>query len=115
MRLAAFMGVAGLMHFVRPEFYDRLIPSWLGRPRAWTYGSGIAELTAAALLVPERTRRLGARWTVAVLIGVFPGNVKTALDGGLDDAPGVLGSPVAAWARLPLQVPLVRWAWRHTG
>jgi uncharacterized membrane protein len=114
MRLAAFMGTAGVMHFVRPHFYDPLIPGWLGRPRAWTYGSGVAELAAAALLMPERTRRLGAWWTVAVLIGVFPGNLKPALEGGVESAPGVLGTPVAAWLRLPLQVPLVRWAWRHT-
>ena len=114
MLLAAFMGVAGTMHFVVPRFYDRLIPEPLGNPRAWTYGSGAAELATAGLLASERTRRLGAWSAVACMVGVFPGNVKMALDGGLDGASGLAGNPVAAWLRLPLQVPLVRWAWRHT-
>jgi len=113
-RLAAFLGVAGTMHFVVPTFYDRLIPEPLGNPRAWTYGSGVAELATAGLLVSERTRRLGAWSAVACFIGVFPGNVKMALDGGLEGASGLAGNPVAAWLRLPLQIPMVRWAWRHT-
>jgi len=111
--LAAFMAVAGTMHFLRPHFYDPLIPERLGPPRPWVYGSGVAELAAAALLVPDRTRRAGAWATAAVLVGVFPGNVKTALDGGLQSAPGFFGTPAAAWLRLPLQIPLVRWALRH--
>jgi uncharacterized membrane protein len=73
LRLAAFMAVAGTMHFVVPTFYDRLIPEPLGNPRAWTYGSGVAELAAAGLLASERTRRLGAWSAVACFVGVFPG------------------------------------------
>src|SRR5947207_5436952 len=97
LRLAAFMAVAGAMHFLRPRFYDPLIPERLGSPRPWVYGSGAAELAAAALLVPDRSRRAGAWATAAVLVGVFPGNVKTALDGGLASAPGLLGTRAAAW------------------
>jgi uncharacterized membrane protein len=102
------------MHFVVPKFYDRLIPEPLGNARAWTYGSGVAELAAAGLLVPERTRRLGGWAALLVILGVFPGNIKMALDGGLQDATGLAANPVAAWLRLPLQLPMIRWAWRHT-
>jgi uncharacterized membrane protein len=67
---------------------------------------------------PERRRsrlRLAAFMGVAgTIVGVFPGNVKVALHGGLEGARGLAGNPIAAWARLPLQLPLVTWAWRHT-
>ena len=58
------------------------------------------------------TRRAGALGTIAVLLAVFPANVEVALDGGIPGRPVPLGSPVVAWARLPLQVPKVIWAWR---
>ena len=106
------MLVAGAAHFVVPSAYDRLIPRFLGPPRPWIYGSGLAQIVGGALLAARRTRRAGALWTAAVLVLIFPGNVKMALDGGIPGASGPLTGPVAAWARLPLQVPLVWWAWR---
>ena len=55
---------------------------------------------------------MGAWLSMALLIVVFPANVKMALDGGIEGHGFPLGSPVVAWLRLPLQVPLVMWAWR---
>ena len=110
--LAVFMLVAGLAHFAFPKAYQRIVPELLGDPALWVQASGVAEVLCAALLVDRRTRRAGALATVAVLVAVFPANVKMAIDGGIPGRPFPLGSPVVAWARLPLQVPLVIWAWR---
>lgn len=108
--LAALLGAAGAAHFVVPDGYAAIVPRALPAPRLWVYGSGVAELGCAALLVAPRTRRLGG-WAAAVLlVAVFPANVQMALDGGVPGASGLLGSPVAVWLRLPLQVPLVWWA-----
>lgn len=112
--LAAVMVGAGVLHFVVPKAYGRLIPPFLGSARPWVLGSGIVEIAAGALLALPRTRRIGAWATVATFVGVFPGNVYMALEGGLDDVDGFLGSATAAWLRLPLQVPLVLWALAHT-
>jgi uncharacterized membrane protein len=94
---------AGVLHFVRPEFYDALIPPFLPNPRAWTYASGVLELACAAAVAAPRTRRAGGYATAALLVAVFPANVYSALEPG--DLPRW-----AALARLPLQVPLVLWA-----
>jgi uncharacterized membrane protein len=109
--LAGLLFVTGTTHMLRPSFFDPIVPRLLpGAARAWTYGSGMAELgVAAALLVPALHRR--AALAAAVLfVAVFPGNVQMALDGGYPGASGLLGSPLLAWARLPLQVPLVWWS-----
>ena len=106
--LAALVGASGVLHFVSPESYERLIPPLLGSPRGWVYGSGVVELACAAAVVAPRTRARAALATAALLVAVFPGNVYLALEPG--DVPRWL-----AVARLPLQVPLVLWAlqvWR---
>jgi uncharacterized membrane protein len=105
--LAATLAGVGATHFRRPAFYDQMIPEQLPGPaRAWTYGSGVAELVLAAAVVNPRTRRKGALATAAFLVGVFPGNLQMARD-----AQGAKAQAVT-YARLPMQLPLVRWAWR---
>lgn len=100
--LAGLLGGAGVLHFVRPEFFDSLVPPFLGSARAWTYGSGGAELAVAAAIALPRTRRLGGLAAAALFVAVFPGNVYMAFEPG--DVPRW-----AAIVRLPLQVPLVLW------
>src|SRR5262249_28685228 len=96
----------GTLHFLTPRFFDALIPGPLGKPRAWTYGSGVAELTAGALVLNPRTARAGGWMTFAVILGVWPGNWEMAFDAG---APHDAAS-WAAWLRLPLQIPMLLWA-----
>lgn len=98
------MLAAGISHFVVPSFFDRIVPSALGRPRAWTYASGTLELVCASLLTLPRTRRFGAWCTVVLLILVFPANIQQWLD----------ARSVPSLLRLPLQLPLVAWAYSHT-
>jgi uncharacterized membrane protein len=106
--LAAFMIGAGIMHFVVPRFYEPLIPDELGSARAWVYGSGVAELVAGGLVLNRRTTRLGALLTLVVLVGVYPGNIKMAVDAGVPHDATSWG----AWIRLPFQLPMWWWAWR---
>lgn len=108
--LAAFMAGAGVLHFAIPEFYERIVPKWLGHDRAVVQWSGAAELLCGALLALPRTKRVGAWLTVLTIMGVYPANVQMAIDAGIPrDAEGWV-----AWLRLPLQVPMIRWAWKHT-
>lgn len=110
--LATVMVGAGVLHFTAPRAYEPLIPPALGTPRAWVYGSGVAEAVAGVLLALPRTRRVGAWAVAAVLVGVLPGNVQMALEP--HPAGGLAANPVLAWLRVPLQVPLVLWALSYT-
>lgn len=111
--LAAFIGGAGVMHFVRPGFFDAIVPEWMpGAARTVTYVSGAVELTGALLVANRRTRRIGGWFCFLTFLGVYPANIQSALDGGIADAPPPLDSAAAAWLRLPLQLPLLWWAQR---
>ncbi len=113
--LAALMGGSGVLHFTATAAYARIVPHALPRADAWVQASGAAELAIAALLLHPRTRRRGGMATVALLLVVFPANIQMAIDGGISGAGFPMGSALVAWARLPLQVPLILWAWAVAG
>jgi uncharacterized membrane protein len=113
--LAGFLLVAGLAHFVVPRSYQRIVPRVFGDPAFWVRWSGVAEIGCAALVAYPRSRRVGGWMALVLFVAVFPANVQMALDGGIAGAGFPLGSSAVAWARLPLQVPLVVWARRVAG
>jgi uncharacterized membrane protein len=109
--LALLLGNSGTLHFLVPKPFDRLVPRQLpGSRRLWTHASGVAELGTALLIAVPRTRRLGGLLAALLFVAVFPGNVKMALDYQRKGRP--LPHRAVAFARLPLQWPLVVWALR---
>jgi uncharacterized membrane protein len=106
--LAAFYMLAGAMHFFRPEPYAAIVPRPLPAKRALVYASGAAELAGGVGVLHPRTRRAAGWWLIATLIAIFPANVQMALDAGRYRG---IPEPLL-WLRLPLQAPLILWAWR---
>jgi len=100
-----------MMHFARPSFFDAIVPSWMpGSPRTTTYVSGVVEMGAAAMVAVPTTRRIGGWFAAATFVGVFPANVWAALQGGMQGLDAPFDSAAVAWARLPLQIPMIWWA-----
>lgn len=111
---AAFL-VSGVIHLVRPRVFEPAVPRALPRPRDLVLASGVAELACAAGLVVPATRRVAGPASAGLLAAVFPANVQMAVDGvaGLARHRTRTAAVRAAvtLARLPLQWPLIRWAW----
>ena len=107
--LGVFVGVAGVMHFLMPGFFDAIVPPWLPPgQRFWTLTSGLAELVVATLLLRPRWRRVGGLAAIALFIAVYPANLYMAWD--WRDRP--LGEQLIAYGRLPLQLVLIWLAWQ---
>ncbi|MBT2404225.1 MULTISPECIES: hypothetical protein [unclassified Streptomyces] len=105
--LAGLLAGAAVAHAVAPKQFDAIVPRSLpGSPRQWTYASGAAELALAVGVAHPRTRRVAALATAAFFVGVFPANVKMAVD-ARRGSPAVQAVTIG---RLPLQIPLVMWA-----
>ena len=105
--LTALLATAGGVHLVRPQVFDAALPGWLpGRKRDWAVWSGVAELGCAALLAFPGTRRAGGYAAAALFVVVFPGNLYMAQQAHSPRERAI------TLGRLPLQVPLVGWAWR---
>lgn len=105
---AAFYILAGILHFVKPEFYMKIMPPVI--PLSWhlslVYISGLAEIILGVGLLFTKTRKIAAYGIVALLIAVFPANIYMAFNYALLKEMGL--SPLfAIYVRLPLQFVLI--------
>ncbi len=100
---------SGVVHLIRPETFEPIMPDLVPAHREVIYASGIAELVCAAGLLHPRTRRLAGWAGVGVLLAVYPANFKMAGDALQTEDKKF---KAAALARLPLQLPLIRAALR---
>ena len=101
---------AGANHFLAPRMYMKIMPDWVPAALLMVKVSGILEIGFALMLLPEKTRHLGAWLLIALLVAVFPANVQMAINFSRKDNPYLW----LAYARLPLQLVLVWWAWVYT-
>ena len=117
MGLAALFATSGVLHLVKPQIFETIVPRQLPERRGLVYASGIAELACAAGLVHPRTRKAAGWASAALLVGIFPANVQMAVAEckRANRGTGSRGRQVATLARLPLQIPLICTALKATG
>ena len=114
--LAAFFTFTGTMHFLRPRFFEAIVPPAIAaRKREIVAVSGAAEIAGATLVLPRSSRPLGRWWLLALLVAVFPANVHMAVNPEQIEGLDLRRVPRwALWARLPLQPLAMLWVWRAT-
>lgn len=111
--LAIFMVGIGVLHFVRPKPFVRIIPKFLPAPLGLVYISGFFEIVGGVgLLIPE-TRALAAWGLIALYFAVFPANIYMVTHNiSLDPK-----KPIPRWVlwlRLPFQLVFIAWAYWFT-
>jgi uncharacterized membrane protein len=108
--IALIFCAAGIMHFVAPAAYIRIVPRWLPAPALLVLVSGVAEIAGGlGVLVP--LVRTAAGWgLIALLVAVFPANVRM-LQAAHDAGASALWQTLLV-LRLPLQPLLIYWVWR---
>lgn len=99
----------GVLHFVRPEPFERIVPKPLPYKRELVYASGAAELACAAGLGSTRTRRAAGWVSAGLLVAVFPANVAMCTS-ALRSEKAPRWYKAGTVARLPLQLPMIKTA-----
>ncbi len=107
---AALFFIAGVLHFVMPGFFDRIVSPWVPNARLATYISGAFEIAGAIGLLIPATRVAAAWGLIALLAAVLPANVHMLNQARAVDASA--GYIAGLWIRLPLQPLLMWWVWR---
>jgi uncharacterized membrane protein len=106
--LAAMFLFTGVAHFTKPKYsMAAMVPKAFPNPMAMVYFTGVCELAGAAGVLLPQTRNLAGWCLIALLIAMFPANVKAAREHLL-----VAGRPATSlWLRLPMQLVFIALAW----
>ncbi len=101
--------LAGINHFVHPDFYMKMLVGFLPYPSALNMISGAIEIILGIGVMLPKTRNVSAWGIILLLIAVFPANINMAIhanEWGL--------SVIGLYARLPIQFLLIWWAFVYT-
>ena len=101
---------AGVLHFVHPEGFVRIVPHFLPAPRALVFVSGACEVLLGLGILLPRSRAAAGAGLIALLVAVFPANIQMLLDARAAGA--AEWWQLALWLRLPLQGLLALWIFR---
>ena len=107
--LALLLVVAGTLHFLRSDFFLKIMPPYMPWPVELVYLSGASELLLGLLLLVPRYSRWAAWGIIALLIAVFPANLYLYQHQEI-----MPGPPLLHLLRLPLQAAFILWAFWHT-
>jgi uncharacterized membrane protein len=107
--LSVAMIAVGVTHFVNPEPFERIVPTWLPWPHSLVLVSGFFEVLGGIGVLVPTTRRSAAWGLVALYVAVFPANVNMALN-HIQLSPTDTLPVWAMWARLPFQALFIAWA-----
>ena len=113
MMLAAAMVGVGVLHFVNPEPFMRIVPPAFGDARLLVYVSGVFEVLGGLGLLLPQTRRAAAWGLILLYVAVFPANIYMAMEGIQIDPENPIPA-WGAWLRLPFQALFIAWAYLFT-
>ena len=101
---------AGTLHFLLMRTYTGIMPDYLPAHRELVLISGAAEIAGGLGILIPQARRPAAWGLILLLIAVMPANIWMA------QHPERYSSvPLwVIWLRLPLQLPLIWWAYLYT-
>ncbi|MCD2259993.1 DoxX family protein [Psychroserpens luteolus] len=105
--MAGMYGIAGLMHFVKPKLYMRIMPRYLPNHKQLVYASGLAEIALGIGLCIPALKAIAIYGIIAMLVVFLLVHVYM-----LSSDKAAAGFP--KWIlvlRLPLQFGLMYWAW----
>jgi len=76
--LAFFLILAGILHFVKPYFFMKIMPEYIPFHLKMVYISGLVEILCGILLLFPETQKFGAYLCILLFIAVFPANIEMA-------------------------------------
>jgi len=108
--LAVLFVLTGSLHFVLPESFSSIVPSYLPAPTLLVYLTGILLIIFGFMLFFRRLNTISRWGLILILIAVFPANIEMAIHPELYS----FVSPFLLWFRLLLQGAFIYWVYSVT-
>jgi uncharacterized membrane protein len=104
--LGLFFIVAGINHFIQPDFYFPLIPDYLPWPKFINLASGILEVFLGLGILLPSSRKVSAAGILVLMVLFIPSHVYFIQIGSCVED-GLCVPEWMAWVRLVLIQPLL--------
>jgi uncharacterized membrane protein len=103
-----FIG-SGVMHFILPDTYVKVMPDFIPYPLACVLISGVLELAGGVGLLMPKWRNRASWLIVALLLSFLAVHIPHIMNGGrvMD---GITLPLAAVWGRLAFQAVFIVWA-----
>lgn len=100
--------VAGLYHFVNPEFYVKIMPRYIPYHLFFVYTTGIIEIVLGILILIKKYQKKAAWLIVFMLIAFLPVHIQMLQDAWIS----LNIKFIVVALRLPLQFVLILWTFK---
>lgn len=101
--------LAGILHFLKPEFFEKIMPNYLPWHKPLVLISGFFEIAGGVGLMISSVQTYAAWGLILLLLTVFPANIEM-----FSKAWRKHGFTFYTWLlllRLPLQFVLIAWVY----
>ncbi|MAO66552.1 MAG: hypothetical protein CL666_16295 [Balneola sp.] len=101
--------LAGVLHFLKPQFFMRIMPGYLPWHKPLVLISGFFEIAGGVGIMIPSFQAIAAWGLILLLLAVFPANIEMLRKYYRKD-----GLTLFTWgliARLPLQFALIGWVY----
>jgi uncharacterized membrane protein len=101
--------IAGMTHFSKSHWYERIMPTYIPAHKTMVMLSGIAEMVLGFMLMTAKNQQLAAWGIIVLLILFIPVHIYM-----LQNEKASMNLP--KWVlilRLPLQLALMYWAYQY--
>ncbi|HBQ61787.1 MAG TPA: hypothetical protein DD671_19815 [Balneolaceae bacterium] len=101
--------LAGVLHFLKPQFFMRIMPGYLPWHKPLVLISGFFEIAGGVGIMTPSFQAIAAWGLILLLLAVFPANIEMLRKYYRKD-----GLTLFTWgliARLPLQFALIGWVY----
>ena len=102
----------GIRHFTEPDFFLSIMPNYMSFHLELVYLSGLFEILFGIMILFKKSRVLGAKGLILLLIAVFPGNIYLAQSSLAQSLLGI--TQETAIIRLPFQGLFILFAYWFT-
>lgn len=107
--MAAAYSIAGILHFLKPKPYIRIMPPSIPYPKLMVKISGVFEILLGVGLLFQVTRSYAALGLILLLIAIFPANIYMAKRMYQKQSK----NRWISYVRLPFQFVLIYWAYLY--
>lgn len=107
--MAGFYIFAGVMHFIKPAFYHKVMPDFLPAHGQLIFWSGVAEVACGMGMLFTATKNIALWGIILMLCSFFLIHIPMLWD-------EKIAGKFPYWLiilRIPLQFGLIYWAWSY--